>query len=312
MTLTFANLPHRSLHDLADVTAAILGVSEASPYKPGRPSNSAAAPGALRLAAASFAGQLTQLDFDLGCPLLPAAGLVDCGDVPTDPADAAGNRRMIETAVRQLLEAGVVPVVLGGDDSVPIPVFAAYEGRGPFTVLQIDAHVDWGDVIQDNPFGYGSPMRRAAEMGWIDKMVQIGIRGLGSGASWQINDAREWGSQLVESRRFHQDAQAAIDLIAPGAQVLVTIDCDGLDPAVLPAVNMPTPGGLTYEDVITILHGVHARAAIAGFVLTELVPERDDAYRLSALTAARIVSVALGLIAQGAEKKKSMPGQGNS
>jgi agmatinase len=298
---TFAGLPQRSLHDLGGVMLAVLGVAEASPYKPGRPSHSAHAPAALRLASDGFARQLSQLDFDLGRPLLgekgESFGMVDCGDVATDAGDGAANRRAIETAIRKVLDAGAVPVVLGGDDSVPIPVFAAYEGKGPFTVLQIDAHVDWGDVIQDNPYGYGSPMRRAAEMPWITGMVQIGMRGLGSGNASQTADARAWGAQLVESRRFHQDgAEAALASIAPGSQVLITIDCDGLDPAVLPAVNMPTPGGLTYEDVMAILHGVAARAKIAGFILTEYVPERDDAHRLSALTAARIVAVALGLI----------------
>ena len=165
-------------------------------------------------------------------------------------------------------------------------------------MLQIDAHADWGDVIQGNPFGYGSPMRRASEMPWVTGMVQIGMRGLGSGDAWQIRDAKTWGSHLVESRRFHAEGvEAALAYIAPGSEVLISIDCDGLDPAVLPAVNMPTPGGLTYEDMMAILHGAAAKARIAGFMLTELVPERDDTYKLSALTAARLVSVALGLIA---------------
>ena len=242
------------------------------------------------------------MDFDLGRPLLgpngETFGLVDCGDVPTDPSDPEGNRTRIAAAVRNILEAGAVPVVLGGDDSVPIPVFQAYEGRGPFTVLQIDAHADWGDIIQGNPMGYGSPMRRASEMPWIEGMVQIGLRGLGSGDAWQIRDAEAWGSHLVESRRFHAEGvAAALDTIARGSSVLITIDCDGIDPAVLPAVNMPTPGGLSYEDMIDVLHAVAAKARIAGFILTELVPERDDLHNLSALTAARIVSVASGLIA---------------
>ncbi len=241
------------------------------------------------------------MDFDLGNPLFgeqgETYGMTDCGDVLTDTHDAAGNRTRITQAVRDILQAGAVPIVLGGDDSVPIPVLAAYEDRGPFTVLQIDAHVDWGDVIQGNPFGYGSPMRRAAEMPWITDMVQIGMRGLGSGGAWQIEDAKAWGSHLVESRTFHRDGvEAALEPIPAGGNVLISIDCDGLDPAVLPAVNMPTPGGLTYEDMMAILHGVAARTRIAGFILTELVPERDDAHRLSALKAARIVAVALGLI----------------
>jgi agmatinase len=128
-------------------------------------------------------------------------------------------------------------------------------------------------------------------------MTQIGMRGLGSGDAWQIRDAKAWGSHLVESRRFHAEGvQEALTHLNADRPVLISIDCDGLDPAALPAVNMPTPGGLNYEDMMAILHGVAAKARIAGFILTELVPERDDRFKLSALTAARIVSVALGLI----------------
>lgn len=302
MAPSFARLPEATPDNLGGAKVAILGIAEASPYKLGVASHSANAPAALRDASDSFAGQLRQMDFDLGRPLLgpngETFGLVDCGDVPTDPSDPAGNRDRITMSVRNILEAGAVPVVLGGDDSVPIPVFQAYEGRGPFTILQIDAHADWGDVIQGNPLGYGSPMRRAAEMPWITGMVQIGMRGLGSGDAWQIRDAEAWGSHLVPSRRFHAEGvAAALAPIVQGSSVLITIDCDGIDPSLLPAVNMPTPGGLTYEDMMAILHAIAAKAQIAGFILTELVPERDDAHRLSAMTAARIVSVVSGLIA---------------
>jgi agmatinase len=183
---TFANLPSAQLNALQNIRAAILGASDASPYKLGVPSHSHNAPAALRKASAGFAAQLQQFDFDLGRVLLEddgeTSGFADCGDVPTDPGDPEGNRARIEAAVRQILEAGAVPVVLGGDDSVPIPVLQAFEGRGPFTVLQIDAHVDWGDVIQGNPHGYGSPMRRASEMPWIRGMGQIGMRGWAAAA----------------------------------------------------------------------------------------------------------------------------------
>jgi agmatinase len=302
MSLTFARLPTAEIDHLRGATVAVVGISEASPYKLGVPSHSANAPAALRQVSDGFAGQLRQMDFDLGRPLFGAEGetfgIVDCGDIATNAFDSVSNRNQISTCIRHMLQTGAVPVVLGGDDSVPIPVLQAYEGRGPFSILQIDAHADWGDIIQGNPFGYGSPMRRASEMPWITGMVQIGMRGLGSGDSWQIRDAEAWGAHLVPSRQFHAEGvNAALSPIISGSSVLISIDCDGIDPAVLPAVNMPTPGGLTYEDMMAILHAVAAKAHIAGFILTELVPGRDDTYKLSALTAARIVSVALGLIA---------------
>ena len=195
-----------------------------------------------------------------------------------------------------MLAAGAAPLVLGGDDSVPIPVFRAYEGRGPMTVLQIDAHVDWGDAIRGNPFGYGSPMRRAAEHPWVAGIVQVGIRGLGSGTPDQIDDARAWGSRIVTMRDARRIGIAGvIGLLPQGGDIFVTIDVDGLDPAVMPAVNAPTPGGLGYQDVVELLHGAVDRGRICGCTLVEFVPEKDP-NGLAALTAARIAATAAALM----------------
>lgn len=254
----------------------------------------------------SFARQTYQLDFDLDAVMVPHRsegdfrGLFDAGDVDTDASDASGNCERIEAAVRAALDAGGVPLVVGGDDSVPIPVARAYAERRPVTVVHIDAHVDWGDVIKGEANGYGSPMRRLAEMEHVGGMIQLGIRGLGSGGAWQIDDARQWGSRIVSTYELHNvGVEAALNGLPAGGDIFVSIDCDGIDPAVFPAVAMPTPGGLSYEDVIRVLRVVAARGRLAGLFLGEYVPERDDPHRLSALTAARIVSVAAGLVVQG-------------
>jgi len=298
---TFCKLPYADVGSLDGVSVAVFGASEASPYKPDKPSHSANAPDALRLASMTFAGQLKQFDFDLQQSLFGSNGetwgMVDCGDVQTDRTDAETNRTRITEATQAIRAAGAKPIILGGDDSVPIPWFAGFEGSGPYTVLQVDAHTDWADVIRGNPYGYGSTMRRAAEMSWVGGMVQVGARGLGSGDAWQIEDARAWGSRIITMRDIRRDGiEAALAHIPEGAQVLVSIDCDGLDPAILPAVNMPTPGGLTYLDMIELLTGAAAKAQIAGLAMVELVPERDDPNRLSALIAARLVAVAMGLM----------------
>lgn len=298
---TFCKLPSADFGALDAVSVAVFGASEASPYKPDAPSHSANAPTAIRKASAGFAGQLRQFDFDLEATLFDTDGetfaRVDCGDVPTDRNDAGGNRRRITEATRAVVAAGAAPILLGGDDSVPIPWFAGFEGTGPYTVLQVDAHTDWADVIQGNPYGYGSTMRRAAECSWITSMVQVGARGLGSGDAWQIADARAWGSHIVTMRDWRAcGVDAALAHIPHGARVLVSIDCDGLDPVVLPAVNMPTPGGLTFGDMMELLTGVAAKARIAGLALVELVPERDDPHGLSAMTAARLAAVTMGLM----------------
>jgi agmatinase len=80
--------------------------------------------------------------------------------------------------------------------------------------------------------------------------------------------------------------------IAPGSRCVVTIDCDGLDPSVMPGVLIPQPGGLGYFDVVSLVERVAGRAAIVGFDIVELVPERDT-NGLGALAAARIVCNAI-------------------
>jgi agmatinase len=297
---TFINLPQAKLESLDDARVVVFGASEASPYVAGERSHSADGPAALRKASAQFAGSLGQYDFDTDLTLFPSKddkrGCVDAGDVPTNPWDAEGNRTRITDATRAILAAGAIPIMLGGDDSVPIPFLAGFEGHGPITILHVDAHVDWADVIQGNPYGYGSPMRRASEYSWVTNMVQVGMRGLGSGESWQHDDARGWGSHLVSSYTLHRTGpEAVLHPIEPGARVVISIDCDGIDPATLPAVAMPTPGGLTYEDMVTILRGVASKATIAGLAVVEYVPERDDRYQLSGLVAARIAAVTLAL-----------------
>lgn len=292
-----AGLPTRTLATLSGIEVAILGASEASPYVLGEPSHAAGAPAAIRRASQLFAAQLNQFDFDLGRVLAPkdaAPRIADLGDIPTNAWDPEGNRARITEAVRRVLAAGARPLVLGGDDSVPIPVFAAFAGRGPITIVQIDAHVDWGDDIRKNPLGYGSTMRRASEMPHITAMVQVGIRGLGSGTPDQMDDARAWGSRIVSARDLRRNGPAPVlGMIPEATPVLLSIDCDGLDPSVLPAVNMPTPGGLDMLELTELLAGIALRAPVVGCNLVELVPAKDPT-GLSATVAARIALTALG------------------
>jgi agmatinase len=297
---TFAKMQRRSLANMNGVKVGIIGIAEASPYKPGEPSHSANAPAALRAASKAYLGQLNQFDFDIDGALLDngddTRGIVDFGDLSTDSTDTEGNCLGITETIRAMLDAGVVPVILGGDDSVPIPALRAYEGRGPLTIIQVDGHVDWGNVIQGNPNGYGSTMRRAAEMPWVTNMVQVGIGGLGSGTADQMLEARAWGSQIFTARDIRRTGmQQAIDAIPEGSDCIVTIDCDGIDPALMPAVGMPTPGGIDYLELLELLHGVAKKGRIVGYFVVEFVPEKDP-HGLAALVAARVVLTGLGLI----------------
>ena len=279
----------------------MLGVDHATPYEPGKPSHSAGAPAALREALTGYGRLPDHYDFDIEGVRPDDA--VDCGDVPGDPGDPPGNRAAITAAVRALLDAGAIPVVLGGDDSVPIPMFQAFEGRGPLTVVQIDAHLDWRDEVRGERYGWSSPMRRASEMPWIRHMVQVGLRGVGSARAGEVADARAWGSRLVRAADVHRHGIASVlDLVEPGADCLVTLDCDGMDPSVLPAVLGRVPGGLLYGQVLDLLAGLATKSRIVGFDLVELMPSRDTT-GISVLTAARLVCNAIAAIASSRKRR---------
>ncbi|HEV3177775.1 MAG TPA: arginase family protein, partial [Stellaceae bacterium] len=186
---TFLDLPKASIADGARADVAILGAPAATPYPSVGP-YCAGGPAAIRAGIANWAGARDHMDFDLGGAMVAAGtSAVDCGDLAWDGEDAAGNRARIAGAAKTLLERGAVPVVIGGDDSIPIPLFQAFEGRGKFTVLQIDAHIDWRDEVQGIKLGLSSTMRRASEMGWIERIFQVGARGTGSARVSDYQDA---------------------------------------------------------------------------------------------------------------------------
>lgn len=295
---TFLGLPSCPDLERLDAGIAILGVPCATPY-PAAGAYCAGAPAAIRAAIAPYAANLEHFDFDLGGPIFPdGVRAVDCGDLDGDVTDPAGNRARIRAGVATILSKGAVPVVLGGDDSIPIPMLAGFEGQGPFTILQIDAHLNWRDEVGGERFGLSSTMRRASEMTHIGGLVQVGARAIGSARPGDVEDARRYGAKLVLAQEVHRHGiTPVLDLIPAGADVIVTLDCDGLDPAIMPAVLGPAPGGLTYWQVVELLHGVAAKARIAGFDLVEFLPERDINQQ-GALVAARIITNVLGLLAR--------------
>ncbi|MCR9126069.1 MAG: arginase family protein [Rhodobacteraceae bacterium] len=309
-TAGFLGLPETGLEDLrADIV--IYGADCATPYA-SVGAYCAGGAAAIRAGGAAYAGDLSRINFDLGGPILPAGvRAVDVGDLPTDPATPGANRACIAGATRQILAAGAVPVLLGGDDSLPIPMLDAYADRAPLSILQIDAHIDWRDTVQGESLGLSSTMRRASEMPHVARIVQVGARGVGSAGADALAAAQAWGAHLIPAHEVSQGGlERAIDLIPEGGDVVICFDCDALDPSVMPAVIAPTGAGLTHDAVLRLLRGVAARARIAGFAMVEFMPAADDAGR-GARTAAQLLTTAVGLIgrqaASGDREDRSCP-----
>lgn len=294
---TFCAVPF--CHDVARLEAdvAIIGAPHGTPYKPGEASHAANAVKAVREALAWFSIGPEQLDMDTGEPVFGGARVVDIGDVEGDLRDGAGNRARIAAATRSVLDRGAVPLLLGGDDSTPIPFLQGYAGTGKLTVVQIDAHLDWREEREGERFGYSSTMRRASEMGWIERIIQIGARGPGSARAQDLADLRNWGVHLFTARDVHaQGIGPALAQMPEGTRVVLTVDVDGIDPSVVPGVILPAFGGLGYQTMLDVIHGIARRAQLVGVDFVEYVPERDPhgfgAQALARLACNAIVAVA--------------------
>ena len=296
--LTFAGLPSISEIKISSADIAIIGAGHGTAYQSDQISHAALAPAVLRRVSQKFNPLRDHFDFDLNGTLLPQSRVrvVDCGDLKLNPTKAKQNRRSITEANRQILAAGAVPIMLGGDDSVPIPFFRAFEDFGPITIVQIDAHLDWRDQVGGIKNGYSSAMRRASEMPWVDGLIQVGIRGVGSARSEEVKAAQAYGVQVITARKIFTNGISQVsDCVPDGARCVITIDCDGLDPSIMPAVRAPSPGGLLYWQVIELLHAIGDKADIVGFDLVEFAPD-NDVKGLGALTAVRIIWNMVGIL----------------
>lgn len=295
LTDRFLGVPAAELGEDLAADIVVFGADCATPY-PSVGAYCAGGPAAIRAGGAAYSGDLSKVNFDILGPVLPeGVRAVDAGDLPVDPADAPGNRAAIAAATRRILAAGAVPVLLGGDDSLPIPLIEALgDEDGPLTILQIDAHIDWRDAVEGEPLGLSSTMRRASEMAHVDRIIQVGARGIGSAGMAELKAALDWGVHLIPAHQF-TDVQAVADLIPEGARVAICFDCDALDPAIMPAVIAPTAGGLSYAQVLELVRAVAARARIASFDMVEFMPQADRD-GIGARTAAQLLASVLGLI----------------
>jgi agmatinase len=285
-----------------EADAVILGVPFGVPYPvPGLTAGCADAPAAIRARSERLSRFLTHHDFDLGGPMIPdgaALRVVDAGDVAGSPDDGTGNSRRTEAAVRAVLAAGAVPILLGGDDSIPVPVLRAFDGAGPLTVVQVDAHLDFRDEVSGVRDGYSSPMRRAAEMAHVQRIVQVGLRGVGSARDADVADARAAGNLLVTARALGERGVGwLLEQVPRDASVFLAFDLDGLDPSIAPAVSGASPGGLGYWAAVELLQGLGGERRLAGAAFTELVPELDTDGR-SALVVVRLIMLLLGAMAR--------------
>jgi agmatinase len=176
--------------------------------------------------------------------------------------------REIRRVAAELVSRGKFPVVLGGEHSITAPVVAAvaaqYKG---LSVLQIDAHADLRDSFMGTPHNHACAMRRTLEYA---RGTQVGVRSL---SAEEAAAASTLPTTIFYDVNMRQDADW-IDRVVDSLSedVYITIDCDGFDPAIMPAVGTPEPGGLSWYEGLTLLRRVIERRRVVGCDIVELCP----------------------------------------
>ena len=195
--------------------------------------------------------------------------LVDIGDADIIHTKTEQSHANIETAVRKILAAGALPVVIGGDHSVNIPCIRAFSDvcaeQGPIHIVQIDAHLDFVDERHGVTAGHGNPMRRASEQDYVSGLTQLGIRNVSSTARDGYDDARERGADILSVRQIRAlGTQAVLTRIPAAARYYVTIDIDAFCPSIAPGTGTPSHVGFQYYEILELLQGLTQRGQVVG------------------------------------------------
>ena len=273
---TFGKRPYISDWDAIDADVAVLG----APYDFGTQWRPGArfGPRAVREASTLFSfGHAGAYDHEDDATYLAGdVRIVDIGDADIIHTKTEDSHANIEFGVRKILEAGALPVIIGGDHSINIPCINAFSDQEPVHVVQIDAHLDFVDERHGVTAGHGNPMRRAIEKPWVSGMTQLGIRNVSSTAKEGYEDARVRGSDILSVRQVRKlGVEAVLERIPLGARYYVTIDIDAFCPSIAPGTGTPSHGGFLYYDVLEILQGLAQRGQVAGIDLVEVAPAYD-------------------------------------
>mgnify|MGYP000879209122 CR=1 FL=1 len=204
----------------------------------------------------------------------------DLGDAPVNPIDLMDSLAQIEGFFRTLHEAHVIPLSVGGDHLVTLPIFRALAKHRPIGMVHFDAHSDTNDrYFGNNPYTHGTPFRRAVEEGLLDpkRTVQIGIRG----SIYSADDeafAMESGIRVIHMEEFAdigvEATLAEVRRVVGNEPTYVSFDVDVLDPAFAPGTGTPEIGGMTTLEAQQMIRGLRG-LNLVGADVVEVSPPFD-------------------------------------
>lgn len=204
--------------------------------------------------------------------------VADIGDIPfASRYRLEQSHEDIERRLNQIVDAGVVPLCVGGDHSITHPILKAVGRNRPVGLIHIDAHCDTGGAFDLTKFHHGGPMRNAVLDGVLDptRTVQIGIRGP---AEYLWEFSYESGMTVIHAEEVAEMGigaviSKALSIVGDGPTYL-SFDIDSLDPAFAPGTGTPEVGGLTTREVLQLLRGLKGVNLVGGDVV-EVAPQYD-------------------------------------
>jgi agmatinase len=298
---TYCRVPlARTLADIEGADAVIVGApfDEGVSHRPG----TRFGPAAIRRAE-DIGHPPNRPSMHAGADPMTELRVIDYGDVHAVPGSIVRSHAALEQAVDEIIAAGAVPFVLGGDHSLSHPMLrslAKRYGSDGYCVIHFDTHADTGaeldGVVETS---HGTPFHTGIGAGTLrgDHVFQIGLRGnwpWPEEFQWMREQGFRWATMdVIEERGIMDVVREAIAWANDTAPVVyLTVDIDVLDPAFAPGTGTPEPGGLTTRELLRAVRTVAAGVDLAAMDLVEVSPPYDHA-GVTALAGHRVVLDAL-------------------
>lgn len=216
--------------------------------------------------------------------------VADLGDVAINPYSLPDSVERIERHYRSIVDSGCIPIGLGGDHTITLPILRAIARRhGPVALVHVDAHADVNDTMFGERIAHGTPFRRAVEEGLLrgELVTQIGLRGTGYAAD-DFDWCRRQGFRVVPVEAcWHRSLAPLMEELRARvgqAPVYLSFDIDGIDPAFAPGTGTPEVGGLTVPQALEVVRGC-AGLNLVGADVVEVSPPYDAAGSTALLAA---------------------------
>jgi len=290
---TFMRLPY--VKTTEDVDFAVVGI----PFDTGCCYKTGArfGPGAIR----ETSTLMRNFSMNLDVNIFEYLSGIDYGDLDITPGYILESYKQIEEGLKPFMDAGVIPIAMGGDHSITLAELRAVSKKyGPIALVHFDSHLDTWDQYWGQKYAHGTPFRRACEEGLIDTAhsIQVGIRGSQYGPE-DVQGSRDLGFEVITANELHQigisEAGKRIRERTNGAKVFLSFDIDFVDPSCAPGTGTIEVGGFSGYETLSLVREMKSLNFVA-MDLVEVLPTIDIA-GITAYMAANVIHEFISILA---------------